>query len=95
MPEAERPQRQPGTVIGRVGERGLRAAVVLTEIGPPQAGGERESEHGDARDRSVERQEAGADPDRDHRFADRDQDDQPVALDEVSGLDLEPEFRSS
>ena len=67
---------------------GLRV-VVGAEVGPPQAGAQQQAEHGGDDELGVHRQARRADTAGDDRLADRDDDHQPVALDEVGGRDLE------
>src|SRR5436190_2554547 len=71
----------------RAGEPPGRNQRHDVEVRPPQTGRQGDAQHrggGDAGGQVC----LGADPDRDDRFAERDDDDQPVALGEVAGNEL-------
>ena len=87
---SKRIQRQPRFVfaLSRV-ERRLCTVVIATEVEPPECGGEGKAEQGghDSAGRQVDRTQANADGD--HRLAERDQQNQPVAFDEMAGSNRE------
>jgi hypothetical protein len=69
--------------------------ALVAEVRPPEGGGERQREQGDENEINVELQAGRPDPDHDDRLAERDDDDQSVALDEVRGRDQEAIYASS
>ena len=70
-------------LAGRFGQPRLGDVDDPVEVRPPQRGGNDDAEQG-GRDRArIERDSRGSDADRDDRLSQRDDHDQPVALDEV------------
>src|SRR6266540_5977792 len=64
------------------GERPHGPLVVAAEVEPPEARAQREPERGREYERTVDGEMGGADADGDDRLADRNDDDEPVTLDE-------------
>src|SRR4029077_5252432 len=90
VPVAERTYRPLRPLELRQGlERMLGTFVVPTEIEPPQARAQSQSDHGHGDERAVDGQLRGSEPDRNDGLSDRDDHDQAVALDEVGWSDQE------
>jgi hypothetical protein len=60
------------------------------EVQPPQRRRDDDAERGGGHDAGLDLEPLGADADGDDRLAERDDDDQPVALGEVAGHELPP-----
>ena len=84
-------EREPGTPPARRGDHRLERALVLAlaEVGPPEAGAERQPEHGHRDEPRRQRVVARADPHGHDRLAERHDHDQAVPLDEMARGDLE------
>ena len=80
---------QPRRSSGDGGQGPLGAGVVAAEVGPPQAGGQQQAEHGHAGQGQVDREAGGADADGHDRLAEGDDHHQAVALHEVGRGDPE------
>ena len=76
-------------------ERPFRAILVAAEVEPPQARTQREAERRHDDESQIDGKMRRADPDSDDGLSDRDDDDEPVTLDEVRGADRERTRRSN